>query len=152
MIINTSNAFHRRNIKYIYRWEGSTLSPSLIINEQFTHFCTSTYHMELLQPTDWHSDSHKSIFSMTCCLTLWTASGELQFWASPEMKKNHTFRISMTSDQLWHPHTVSTSINLSICYPFVIVYASKRCVAFIASRISHSMSVLVTKQPDHIIS
>ena len=44
------------------------------------------HYIERRRPKSWHCDSHKSMFSTICCLTLLTASGELQFWESPEEK------------------------------------------------------------------
>ena len=48
-------------------------------------------HQIALLAASWHCDSHKSICSTICCLTLLTASGELHFSALPE-GKNQSFR------------------------------------------------------------
>ena len=58
-------------------------------------------YMELLS-TPRHSESHKSMCSIICCLTLFTASGELQFLESPEHKKTKKL-FQYLSLQFRHP-------------------------------------------------
>lgn len=67
-----------------------TLFSCWLVDIKYTSICIALrwcFHIELL-PETWHWDSHKSICSTIFSLTLRTASGELQFLASPVIWKN----------------------------------------------------------------
>lgn len=118
-------------------WDGNACCLS-----QLNRLITTSLHLSQghhihikLLPASWHSDSHKSMFSMICCLTFWTASGELQFWALPVMEKGHKisdnykYNTKWERTNLWVTGIISghgwqkaiTSINLSIrCHYFML--------------------------------
>lgn len=90
---------HRRRLK-LHRLQVWNIHMMFYLNRNVSVWGVWLY-MELLS-TPRHSESHKSMCSIICCLTLFTASGELQFLESPEHKKTKKL-FQYLSLQFRHP-------------------------------------------------